>query len=169
MKEKDYLDCIINQIDSIKVNVLNGKPALKKPLLLLLLISKFEQGIIKQNKIFYKDLEKELEELILNFGGRTSTAKAYQPFQYMNRSLNLPIGIKMSHSRDLPVSVLRNSETFAELDIRLYQYLKTSIEVRARLFVRIYFTKMVVTINSTRTCQHLKSTINGLYYGKKKK
>ena len=129
----------ISDINDMKVNVLKGKPALKKPLLLLLVISKFEEGYFSDNKITFDDIEKELTELIENYGGRPSSsgAKANQPFQYMNSApfwnINLPLGIKMTHSRDLSLKILKQKDTYVTLDEKLYVSLKESSRTRAIL------------------------------------
>lgn len=133
------LEKFLREIDKMKLHVANGKPALKKPLLLLLVISKFELGEFMENRISFREIEKELTELIKNYGGRPSSSdvKANHPFQYLNSSsfwdLNLPKGVKMTHSRDLPKSVLRSTETYATLDEELYKLLKTSRKARAIL------------------------------------
>ncbi|WP_421377966.1 phosphorothioated DNA-binding restriction endonuclease [Bacillus salacetis] len=134
---KAILDEFLIQIDLINVNINGGKPALKKPLCLLLLISKFEHQLIKENKIRFTDIEKELGELIITFGGRPNKSgpKANQPFQYMNSSkfwkLILPSGVEMTHKRDLSIKILRDQETFVQLDGEIFEMLKTSKEFRA--------------------------------------
>lgn len=133
------LEKFLKEINKMKVHVANGKPALKKPLLLLLVISKFESGDFNENKITFNEIERELTELIENYGGRASSSdvKANHPFQYLNSSsfwnLKLPKGIKMTHSRDLPKSILRNIETYASIDEELYILLKNSRKARAIL------------------------------------
>jgi putative restriction endonuclease len=134
---KDVLDEFLVQIDLLNLNINGGKPALKKPLCLLLIISKFENQLIKENKIRFTDLEKELGELITAFGGRSNKSgpKANQPFQYMNSSdfwvLNLPAGVELTHKRDLPIKILREQETFVQLQDDIFEMLKTSREYRA--------------------------------------
>jgi putative restriction endonuclease len=129
----------ITEIDNMNLNILNGKPALKKPLLLLLVISKFEEGYFSENRINYVDIEKELTELIDNYGGRPakSGARAYQPFQYMNSSffwnLKLPHGVQMTHSRDFTLKIFRNKETYVTLEEELYKGLIQSRKARATL------------------------------------
>jgi putative restriction endonuclease len=129
----------INEIDQMNLNMKDGKPALKKPLLLLLLISRFESGYYIENKIHYLEIEKELTFLIENYGGRPSVkgAKAYHPFQYLSSSdfwnLMLPVGVKMTNSRDLPLRIIKNDNTYAILDEDLFINLKESRRTRARL------------------------------------
>jgi putative restriction endonuclease len=133
------IEKIINEIYQMNVNILNGRPALKKPLLLLLIISKFEEGFYTDNKIHFTDIEKELTELIENYGGRPikSGSRSYQPFQYLNSSrfwdIHLPDGVKMTHSRDLPLKVFRDKDTFVTLDKDLFDNLKQSRDLRATL------------------------------------
>jgi putative restriction endonuclease len=134
---KDLLDDLLLQIDLMKVNVNNGKPAVKKPLLLLLLISRMEKNSLNYNKVRFVDIEKELGELIINFGGRPTKSgpKANQPFQYMSSSnfwsLSLPVGVEMTHSTDLPLKALRDEHTYANLDEGVFRLLKHSREARA--------------------------------------
>jgi len=129
----------LSQIDEIKVNVNNGKPALKKPLLLLLVLSNYEHGYIKYNKIHFNDVEHKLNELIETFGGRPTKSgpKASHPFQYMNSSdfwhLKLPQHVIMTHSKDLPISVIRDRETFVKLDEDIYYLISNSSEARAKI------------------------------------
>ncbi|ULT59592.1 HNH endonuclease [Neobacillus drentensis] len=133
------IEKIINDINHMNVNIHNGRPALKKPLLLLLIISKFEEGSFAENRINFIDVEKELSELIDNYGGRPSKGgtKAYQPFQYLNSSpfwnIHLPNGVTMTHSKDLPIKVIRDQDTFVILDEELFNNLKHSSKARAIL------------------------------------
>lgn len=134
---KETLDKFLIQIEMMNLNISSGKPALKKPLCLLLLISKFENKIIIKNKIRFIELEKELGELILSFGARPNKSgpKPNQPFQYMNSSafweIHLPNGVEMTHKRDLSLKVLRDSETYVTLDQDIFEMLNISREFRA--------------------------------------
>ncbi|OEH85584.1 hypothetical protein BHU72_01940 [Desulfuribacillus stibiiarsenatis] len=129
----------LNQIDFLKVNILDGKPAFKKPLLLLLLISRLEQGILNQNKILFQDIEEELSDLIVNFGGRNykSGPKPNQPFQYLNSSefwnLHLANGEPVSSQYDLPLKLLCDKNSFATLDGDVYKLLQSSAASRAKV------------------------------------
>jgi putative restriction endonuclease len=133
------IDSIINEINQMNINIHNGRPALKKPLLLLLLISKFEEGFYYENKIHFIDVEKELSALIENYGGRPSKSGsiAFQPFQYLNSSpfwnIHLPDGVAMTHERDLPLKVFRDKDTFVRLDEELFSNLTQSRIFRASL------------------------------------
>jgi putative restriction endonuclease len=131
------IDKFISDINAMKLNIQNGRPALKKPLLLLLVISKFEEGYFNENKIRYTDLENELVELIENYGGRSTSSgpKAYQPYQYLESSpfwnIHLPNGVNMTHKKDLNLKIIRDKDTFVALEYDLYLTLKDSKEARA--------------------------------------
>jgi putative restriction endonuclease len=134
---KRVLDDFLMQVDLLNVNVNGGKPALKKPLCLLLLISKFENQAIKENKIRFTDIESELGELIISFGGRPNKSgpRPGQPYQYLNSSIfwtiHLPKGIEMTHKRDLSIKILRDQETYVKLDEAIFEMLFKSREFRA--------------------------------------
>jgi putative restriction endonuclease len=129
----------IFDIDKMNINIHKGKPALKKPLLLLLIISKFEKGIFYENRITYIDIENELSQLIEIFGGRPSSsgAKPGQPFQYLSSSsfwnLHLPKDVKLIQNKDLSINTLKNRDTYVTLDENLYYILKESKEDRLLL------------------------------------
>lgn len=76
-----HFNRFMEELDKLNVNISNGKPALKKPLLLLLVLSKLEQGLIKENRITFDILEKELRVLIQLFGGR-ATPNGPKPFPF---------------------------------------------------------------------------------------
>jgi predicted restriction endonuclease len=118
---KRVLDDFLMQVDLLNVNINGGKPASKKPLCLLLLISKFENQAIKENKIRFTDIEGELGELIISFGGwpNKSGPRPGQPYQYLNSSnfwsIHLPKGIEMTHKRDLSIKILRDQENLCKI------------------------------------------------------
>jgi putative restriction endonuclease len=58
--------------------------AKKKPLLLLLVLSRIEHGQMTSNEIRFQDVEAELGRLIECFGGRSASgAKPEQPFFHL--------------------------------------------------------------------------------------
>lgn len=129
------IDRYLKAINNLNLNVNNKVPALKKPLLLLLIISKFEEGYFTHNKILYQDIESDLTELIINYGLRPirRDSKAYQPFQYMDSTLwtlNLPKGVQMSRSKDFNLGVFRDTDTFATLEEGFFLLLKESRKAR---------------------------------------
>jgi len=139
MSGEKIIDNFIKQIDSMRVNIANGRPAFKKPLLLLLIISKIEHGILTSNIIRYQELEEELSELILNYGGRSysGSTKPNQPFQYLNSSsfwhLSLANGEPVSSKIDISLKLLRDENTFATIQQEVFSVLISSANARARV------------------------------------
>ena len=72
-------------LTSTKVDRSHGAPALKKPLLLLLLVSWMEQSKVVKNEFHFSDVQKPLDNLIRRFGGKASRldGKPEQPFFYL--------------------------------------------------------------------------------------
>lgn len=111
------INSLIAEINKIKLHNQKGKGiSLKKPLLLLLLISEMENGNIGKNKIHFVDIEEQLSKLIDLFGGRASKPKPEQPFHHLNSSIiwdiHVPYGVEVTSSRTLNISVLRDPETY---------------------------------------------------------
>jgi putative restriction endonuclease len=62
--------------------------ALKKPLLLLLLVSRIENRQVAENRFDFADIRRELDTLIRCFGGRPSRSgsRPEQPFSHLRSS-----------------------------------------------------------------------------------
>jgi putative restriction endonuclease len=62
--------------------------ALKKPLLLLLLVSRIENDRVEENRFHFDEIEKPLERLIREHGGRPTKSgpKPEQPFSHLRSS-----------------------------------------------------------------------------------
>ena len=79
--------------------------ALKKPLLLLLLVSRIENDRVEENRFQFDDIEKKLDLLIREHGGRPtpSGSKPEQPFYHLRSSpfwiLKTPAGIRAGQDR----------------------------------------------------------------------
>mgnify|MGYP000985326851 CR=1 FL=1 len=102
--------------------------ALKKPLLLLLLISMLEKGELRENRVRFSSIEARLKELILEFGGRRARhgPKPEQPFSHLDEKLwhILPLA-REGRRETLPVSVLRDPGVYAEFPEWVYDVLCT--------------------------------------------
>ncbi|KKB33589.1 phosphorothioated DNA-binding restriction endonuclease [Bacillus thermotolerans] len=102
--------------------------ALKKPLLLLLLLSKIERGESRDNKFRYRDIEEELDILIKSFGNRTSAPKSNQPFHHLNSSpiwdLKLPEGVKLISSKTASVTLLRQDSVYGFINEEAFELLQ---------------------------------------------
>ncbi len=83
------LEQFLAEICSMKLNTSRTLgAALKKPLLLLLLVSRIENGQVEENRFDFSDLRRELDTLIRGFGGRPSRSgsRAEQPFSHLRSS-----------------------------------------------------------------------------------
>lgn len=138
-QETKSLDEFLKQIAEIHMNrsTLLG-PALKKPLLLLLLIAKIERGEMDQNRLHFSDIRGELTELIQRFGGRPirSGAKPEQPFCHLRTSpfWNLATQREYPSSETARVSDLMMPGSFASFDSAIYDVLRHSSQGRFQVF-----------------------------------
>ena len=83
------LNELLEQIRSMKVHASSRLgAALKKPLLLLLLVSRIENNRVEENRFQFDDIEKKLDLLIREHGGRPtpSGSKPEQPFYHLRSS-----------------------------------------------------------------------------------
>lgn len=125
MELKDLID----EINRIKVHKQKGIGAsLKKPLLILLLISEIEKGNLKENKIHFGEVEDKLVKLIGQFGGRVGKARPEQPFHHLNSSIiwdiQVPYGVEFNNSKTLNISVLRDPDTYGFFHNDVYKLLQ---------------------------------------------
>ncbi|MCG7754886.1 hypothetical protein, partial [Flavihumibacter cheonanensis] len=83
------LDQFLDDICSMKLHRSSSLgAALKKPLLLLLLVSRIENRQIAENRFDFSDIRRELDTLIRCFGGRPSRSgsRPEQPFSHLRSS-----------------------------------------------------------------------------------
>ena len=139
--ERETLNLFRDQVLSIRVHRKQGLGvALKKPLLLLLILSHFENGKIRENQIRFTDVEEALASLIREFGGRPTTSgpRPEQPYDHMRGSpfwqLHVPGGVPKSRRRTLPVTVLRHAASYAKIENRIFQVLLKSGKARREVF-----------------------------------
>lgn len=147
---QDYrrlLDSFENTIDQLRVDRSHdgNRPALKKPLLILLIISRIESEELADNRIRFVDIEDKLGELIRDYGCKPLKAGAHpeQPFFFMKNdsipdsgcfwSIHLPDGTPVPHGKPPDMRTLRSDETYGSLDQSFFDMLKSSREARARI------------------------------------
>jgi hypothetical protein len=93
--------------------------AVKKPLLLLLVLAHFERNPKHGARFHFSELEDELGDLITRFGGREGRPRPNQPYQYLDGQCGWTVrtsdGARIGHAGDEPLKLLRSSNTWAEL------------------------------------------------------
>jgi putative restriction endonuclease len=110
--------------------------ALKKPLLLLLVLSKIYKGEALTNEFRFAAIEKELAELIKDAGGRVTSPKPEQPFYHMTSSplwsLTSDLPLPENRRSTIPISVLRDISTVGSLNEEWFGVLRQDPEVCLR-------------------------------------
>lgn len=135
-QDSAVLTKFLNEIDHLRVHRSRAGEAKKKPLLILLVLSRIHHGRLRENRIDFTHVERDLGLLILSHGGRDCVAgpRPEQPFSHLRTSgfwrVRLPQGMQFAPQRTLPVSLLRRGEVFAELDDDLFNHLKENAHSR---------------------------------------
>jgi putative restriction endonuclease len=132
------LNELLEQIRSMKVHAPNRLgAALKKPLLLLLLVSRIENDRVEENRFQFDDIEKRLDLLIREHGGRPtpSGSKPEQPFYHLRSS---PFWIVRTQREYAPgvtalISDLRRPDSYGAFQPKVFRLLKSSADARARV------------------------------------
>ncbi len=132
------LNELLEQIQSMKVHSPSRLgAALKKPLLLLLLVSRIENDRVEENRFQFDDVEKKLDQLIREHGGRPtpSGSKPEQPFYHLRTS---PFWIVKTQQEYAPrrtalISDLRRPDSFGAFQPKVFRLLRSSAEARARI------------------------------------
>jgi putative restriction endonuclease len=138
LDELRELDELLGQIRAMKVHESSRLgAALKKPLLLLLLVSQIENNRVDQNRFQYDDIEGKLAKLIREHGGRPtgSGPKPEQPFSHLRSA---PFWVLKTQREYAPgttvlVSDLRHLESYGSFQPKVFRLLKGSADVRARV------------------------------------
>jgi putative restriction endonuclease len=77
-------DAFIRELERLRTAGSKDKPALHKPLLLLLLLSRFESDTLAENTIAYAAIESDLRDLLRDFGWKeTRGYHPEYPFHYL--------------------------------------------------------------------------------------
>ncbi|AOM83532.1 DNA phosphorothioation-dependent restriction protein DptF [Salisediminibacterium beveridgei] len=109
---------LLEEIDKINLHKQkNQGVSLKKPLLLLLLISIIHRGQISENKFIFKELEDDLDDLIKLFGGRRlRSSMPEQPFNYLVSSniweIKSKYGLGVISDDKVSKKIMRDTETY---------------------------------------------------------
>lgn len=138
-REAKSLDDFLEQVAAIQMNrTTRLGTALKKPLLLLLVIAKLERGDMHQNRLHFSDIRGELTDLIQRYGGRptSSNARPEQPFYHLRTSpfWKLTTRHEYPSSRTARISDLTMPTSFASLDSTVYETLRHSSQTRSHAF-----------------------------------
>lgn len=137
------LEELLSELDKIKLHKQKMIGAsLKKPLLLLLLISRIEEGKGENNQFRFTEIEKDLDLLIRNFGGRNvNKSGPEQPFHHLNSSViwdvKVPYGVEFDNKRTLSKSILRDPETYGYFEPTIFSLLQSDEQSRARIVAYI--------------------------------
>ncbi len=113
--------------------------ALKKPLLVLLLLAKIERGEVLSNRIHFCEIEDELNELIKKYAypRSISNPKPEQPFYHLSSAnfweLKLPDNVNKDLSKTLSIKSLRKPDVYGYFESNLFNILIKDKEVRAKL------------------------------------
>lgn len=142
--DRKILDRLLEDIAGLRVHHdSEGRPSLKKPLLLLLVLSRIESDKLTENRIRFGDIEKELAELIARHGtrgGKTST-NPEEPFFYLATSpfwtLHYPDSIEDSPKVRRSKRALRDPATYAALADDVFALLLRSKPARTELTTRL--------------------------------
>jgi putative restriction endonuclease len=132
------LDEFIEQIRSMK---LHGSrrlgTALKKPLLLLLVISRIENDRTEENRFTFDEFKKPLERLINQHGGRPtkSGARPEQPFSHLRSSPFWRLHTQRQYKPGTTalISDLRDPKSYASLRPWVFRLLRSSAVARSRV------------------------------------
>ncbi|KAB7707129.1 hypothetical protein F9802_08950 [Bacillus aerolatus] len=123
------INTLLQWIDEMKLHRSSkAGTALKKPLLLLLLLSKIDRDENIKNKFHYKEVEAELDLIIKSFGNRTGRPNSFQPFHHLNSSpiwdLKLPEGVQLTSSKTAAVSLLRQESVYGFINEEAFKLLE---------------------------------------------
>ena len=134
-------DNILKQFDTLRVDRSHYGPALKKPLLLLLICSKLSRDANLKNEFRFEEIRKDLGDLIRRFGGRigASGPKPEQPFYHLKNdgfwTIHWPKG--WSDPGKALIGPLTNFETKATLSTDIYETLTKDPASRAFIVARL--------------------------------
>lgn len=142
--DRKILDRLLEDIAGLRVHHdSEGRPSLKKPLLLLLVLSRIESGKLTENRIRFGDIEKGLAELIARHGargGKTST-NPEEPFFYLATSpfwtLHYPDSIEDSPKVRRSKRALRDPLAYAALDEEIFAMLLRSKAASREIITRL--------------------------------
>lgn len=132
------LNEFLEQLRSIKMHGSKRLgTALKKPLLLLLLVSWIENGRLDENRFHFEDIEKKLAQLIREHGGRPTKSgpRPEQPFWHLASAPFWRVKTQRDYplSRTALISDLRHRESYGSFDPKVFRLIRSSSDARARV------------------------------------
>ncbi|MDA1054106.1 MAG: HNH endonuclease [Planctomycetota bacterium] len=138
LNELQKLDELLEQFRSMKLHG-SGRlgAALKKPLLVLLLVSRIENNRVEENRFHFDEIEKQLERLIREHGGRPTKSgpRPEQPFSHLRSSPFWILNSQREYESGTTalVSDLRDPNSYGAFQPKVYQLLRSSSDARARV------------------------------------
>ena len=125
---KKTLNDFLQELEDLKTHQSNSLgQALKKPLLLLLLVAKLATDESQPNQFRFAELQDELGKLIRNFGGRPtrSGARPEQPFSHLRSSSfwSLTTQRQYATGHTVLISDLKDEGSFGSFDEATYRLL----------------------------------------------
>ena len=136
------LNELLEQITSMKLQ--RSKQlgaALKKPLLMLLLVSLIENDRVTENRFHFDDIEKRLESLIREHGGRPTKSgpKPEQPFFHLRSSPFWIVNTQKQYTAGSTalISDLRNPDSYGAFQPGVFRLLRSEADARSRVVDRI--------------------------------
>ncbi len=136
--DDQLLNAFLEQIHAMKLQRSGTLgSALKKPLLVLLLVSRIENDRVEENRFHFDDIEQKLASLIREHGGRPTPSgpKPEQPFSHLRTSpfWNLTTQRGYTSGKTALVSDLRNPNSFGAFDPNIFRLLRSSAVARAQV------------------------------------
>lgn len=135
--ERAVLDQFLSEIEDISVHRSETLgPSLKKPLLVLLVLSRIHSGKLKENRVRLPDVHEELGDLIAKHGGRhgKSGPAPEMPFYHLKTApfwdLHLSEEPSGRKGRTPPRRILNASSTHGSLRADVFSLLSSSKEAR---------------------------------------
>jgi len=137
----DDLQELVELLEKIRSMKLHGSrhlgAALKKPLLLLLLVSRIENNRVEENRFHFDDIEKKLELLIREHGGRPTRSgpRPEQPFSHLRSSPFWTLKTTRDYRPGTTalISDLRHPESYGAFRPSVFRLLRSSQDARARV------------------------------------
>ena len=130
MTTSDTVQKFLANLDSVRVHKSpDGTRALKKPLTLLVVISRIMNGEQTTNELRFADYETQLRDLIAKFGNAASSSpNPADPFFYLHTSSfwKIEFGEGIHRPKKPSASLLRKPATYASLDAALFAELASS-------------------------------------------
>ena len=138
MKDADSktLKTFVSEIHAMKLHrSRTAGAALKKPLLLLLVISRVQKRPPPENIFRFSDIRSDLDALIRNFGGRPtdSGARPEQPFYHMGTSPFWTVHTTRTYTvrETATITDLMDQRSYARLAPPVFRLLSTNAAARA--------------------------------------